>query len=347
MSNDLFKGRYNGVNNLNDYIKLFDVNNSLGRYCELLNKCRCINPPSGQIEMEVSNLIEMMKNELQEMGSSPLVCDIYGCAVDFIKRYRITSKIYQFSDIYVPINIATSIYYNWKIFTYDAYYLIQKLAEYVEKGIKPDVRGAGNVFLRNYYVESNKVEKIMDSFEKIDVSFHKLERQPEKTKDIVIRNTSARIENFENEHKLMQKAFDAVRQELVSVNEAMRKLEDSFAETNTKKVSGQMLELYNLIADTRDAAFKAAEQAENKEIEDVVRNSAYNMEEFMNMIEYYLSDYGIKPLISNKGDAFSGKYHTITNSQELFDPYSARVNRSVRTGFIWGEQVIQKEKIEI
>ena len=148
---------------------------------------------------------------------------------------------------------------------------------------------------------------------------------------------------FDKEAEGVQKYFLDVRAALQEANEKIRKLEDSFFETTTKKVSAQFLELFNLIADAKDSAFDLARQNNDRDLE----NAAYNMDAFLDMIVEYMADYGIQPIATAPNSRFSAKCHTPVNATPQFDPRTAVVKVSTRSGFAWGEQVLQKERVEI
>ena len=101
--------------------------------------------------------------------------------------------------------------------------------------------------------------------------------------------------------------------------------------------------MFNLIADSKESAFDLARQNRDQDLE----NTAYNMDVFLDMIIEYMEEYGIKPIVSSPGDKFSSKYHTTGVSNQQFDPRSTFIKASRRTGFLWGEQVLQKEQVEI
>ena len=145
------------------------------------------------------------------------------------------------------------------------------------------------------------------------------------------------------EQQLLQHGFSEVRTALLQANEMIKKLEDTVSESSTKKITTQLLELFNIIADSKESAFDMAHKNSNQDLE----NAAYNMDVFLDMIIEYMVEYGIKPITSAPGDKFSSKYHTIGAKNRQFDPRSAFVKVSRRTGFIWGEQVLQKEQVEI
>lgn len=169
------------------------------------------------------------------------------------------------------------------------------------------------------------------------------EKIAEAKKRILDLSANKRLNEYANEHSSTEKFFFAVREALVKANESIKCLEDSVSESVTRKAYTQLLELYNLIADTKDSAFSLALKTNSQDLE----NAAYNMDAFLDMLVEYLADYGVQTIASSQGDAFSAKHHTLGKTGVQFDPRNARISRSLRNGFIWGEQVLQKERVEI
>lgn len=156
-------------------------------------------------------------------------------------------------------------------------------------------------------------------------------------------SANKRLSEYAKEHGSTEQCFSAVREALVKANESIKLLEDSFSESITRKAYTQLIELYNLIADTKGSTFSLALQTNSQDLE----NAAYNMDVFQDMLVEYLADYGVQTIASFEGDAFSAKHHTLGKTGVQFDPRNARISRSLRNGFIWGEQVLQKEWVEI
>ena len=148
---------------------------------------------------------------------------------------------------------------------------------------------------------------------------------------------------YEAEQQNIEQRFGEVREALVKANESIKCLEDSVSESVTKKAYTQLIELYNLIADTKDSTYTLAIQSNSKELE----NASYNMDVFLDMLVEYLADYGVRPIVSFQGECFSAKHHLLAKTETQYDPRNASIARSIRNGFIWGEQVIQKERVEI
>lgn len=165
----------------------------------------------------------------------------------------------------------------------------------------------------------------------------------EAKKRILDLSANKRLSEYATEHGSTEQCFSAVREALVKANENIKLLEDSVSESITRKAYTQLIELYNLIADTKDSTFSLALQTNSQDLE----NAAYNMDVFLDMLVEYLADYGVQTIASFQGDAFSAKHHTLGKTGVQFDPRNARISRSLRNGFIWGEQVLQKERVEI
>lgn len=152
-----------------------------------------------------------------------------------------------------------------------------------------------------------------------------------------------RFNEFNAEQQSTEQHFTEVRDALVKANESIKLLEDSVSESVTRKAYTQLIELYNLIADTKDSTYSLALQTNSQDLE----NAAYNMDVFLDMLVEYLADYGVQTILSIQGDHFSAQNHTLGKTGIQFDPRSARIVRSLRNGFVWGEQVLQKERVEI
>lgn len=160
-----------------------------------------------------------------------------------------------------------------------------------------------------------------------------------------VRELSAdnKLNEFMVNQQNTEQRFAEVREALVKANESMKLLEDSVSENVTRKAYTQLMELYNLIADTKDSTYSLSLQTNSQDLE----NAAYNMDVFLDMLVEYLADYGVQTIASFQGDRFSAKYHTLGKTVVQFDPRNAYIARSLRNGFVWGEQVLQKERVEI
>lgn len=174
----------------------------------------------------------------------------------------------------------------------------------------------------------------------IDAADKRLVEAKKRVTSLCVENRS---DSYVAEQECYKNYFLEIREALCKTNAAMKQLEDTISEQMTKKIYTQLLELYNLIADTRD--FSLEKSRKNNDID--LENTAYNMEVFLDMIVECLADFGIETIFSMQGEDFSGKYHEPIRNNMDFDPRHTIIKKSLRNGFVWGEQVIQKEKVEI
>lgn len=131
----------------------------------------------------------------------------------------------------------------------------------------------------------------------------------------------------------------SIRSALMEVNQSVRHLEDSLHSQNASKAVQHQLELFNLIADTRDS-LKGSGNPDPEAYRD-------NLCVFLDMIAENLVDFHAEMIQSRSGDAFSGKYQTAVNADDAFDPGKAIVKETLRPGFMLEDQVIQKERVRV
>ena len=141
----------------------------------------------------------------------------------------------------------------------------------------------------------------------------------------------------------VQENFAAVKQALLKTNEMITRLERAMSEDVVRKISSQLLSLFNLIADSKESVSKLAREVKCPCLNNVVDS----LGAYLDMIAEHLGDYEIHPIVSQPGDRFCGKYHEAIQNEPQFDPRSAMVKSSKRMGFRWGEVVLQKERVEI
>ena len=72
-----------------------------------------------------------------------------------------------------------------------------------------------------------------------------------------------------------------------------------------------------------------------------------NLTSFMEIIEENLAEYGILTIKTEKNSPFQGKYHKVVGNVGDFNPKTAYVTRSLKSGFIWDDVVKEKELVEI
>lgn len=140
----------------------------------------------------------------------------------------------------------------------------------------------------------------------------------------------------------LQQTLQEINTQMKLVGEQTRKLDTFATEESIRKAHINLIELYNLIADTRDSQMERAHDTQNEDL----KNSVFNLEVFLDMIAEYLADYGIVTLSTAPNAAFNPTFHVVPQTMKNYNPQSLIVRRSVRKGFVWGEQVLQKERVE-
>lgn len=149
-------------------------------------------------------------------------------------------------------------------------------------------------------------------------------------------------ERYKTEQQPVTNGLDALRTALLEINSQMRAMEKTLTESNTQKASRQLLELYDIIADLKDSA---AAQMED-DLTGIHGNTMHNMQMLLMLVQDALSEYGITTISTLPGEPFNGKIHEVKNNH-AFDPKTAIVAQSLREGFSWDQQVIQKEWIKL
>lgn len=141
----------------------------------------------------------------------------------------------------------------------------------------------------------------------------------------------------------LQQILQEISIQMKQVGDQTRKLDTLITEESIRKAHINLIELYNLIADTRDSQMDRANDTQNEDL----KNSAFNLDVFLDMIAEYLADYGIVTISTEPGVAFNGTNHAVPQTMKNYNPQSLVVRKSVRKGFAWGNQVLQKERIEV
>lgn len=149
-------------------------------------------------------------------------------------------------------------------------------------------------------------------------------------------------ERYKAEQQPVTNGLTALRTALLEINSQMRAMEQTLTESNTQKASRQLLELYDIIADLKDSA---AAQMED-DLTGIHGNTMHNMQMLLMLVQDALSEYGITTISTLPGEPFNGKIHEVKHSR-AFDPKTAIVAQSLREGFSWDQQVIQKEWIKL
>ena len=168
---------------------------------------------------------------------------------------------------------------------------------------------------------------------------------------------AGREKGYAREQADFSSLFADMRGAMTAMTQKMNGLEQKVTSENTRRASSQLLDLFNLIADYRDSVISAMNELpesqdgsgtdiNERDAEDEREVMIDNLLAFMDMISEYLDEYGVSTIRSESGTPFDGKYHEAEGSG-MFDPRRAVVGCSLRRGFCWGGQVLQKERIRL
>jgi hypothetical protein len=146
---------------------------------------------------------------------------------------------------------------------------------------------------------------------------------------------------YSDDQKNINDGIEQIRLNLLDVNEKMRKLESNFYESSQHKAFTQLIELYNIIADNKDSMTNLYQDRPNSDLSNIIQNLSI----YMDMISEYLIDYGVRTLLSESGQKFDSKQHDSNTKKLMFDPRGLVVSESIRCGFSWKNEIIQKEKV--
>ena len=125
--------------------------------------------------------------------------------------------------------------------------------------------------------------------------------------------------------------LNALLASAADTNKQALDLRTSVKETYPVKYAKNLIELYDIIADTLDSS---ADEGMRK-----------NLISFLDTIEDILAKYGFSAIHTKEGKPFDGKIHEADSTS--FDPKSAVIAKSRRCGFSNGEAVIRKESVSV
>lgn len=135
------------------------------------------------------------------------------------------------------------------------------------------------------------------------------------------------------EMQLYTSSFEEMNRAIKQAAERLKCAEDALCRTNDKKACRQLLQLHDFVGDI--CAAYALPEVVGKKLVAV-----------MDMIADSLAEYGAEALVSVPDEDYNADFHTVVN-KAVFAPADAKIKRSVRSGFIMGDEILRKEKVEI
>ena len=179
--------------------------------------------------------------------------------------------------------------------------------------------------------EEKAAKRIKEADEIFDARIREAQKRLDEFKSPQVQNL------YQNEHADFSSSFTEIRRLLNEAGMSLNQLDQKINTATVRKIFTQYFDLYNLINDAAghigDADLTAANVTKNHMV-------------YMDVIMENLEEFGIEYFSSSPGDPYDGKKHEVKND-ETFDPRTARIGRSLRHGFIYGNTVLSKELVEL
>ena len=119
-------------------------------------------------------------------------------------------------------------------------------------------------------------------------------------------------------------------------------ISNALFENYIRQFANGQIELFNLILSNYEYHKDIAEQSQNKDH----LNAVENYKDYMEIIIDQLAIFGVEEIKSSAGTPFDGKIHEVVNTKS-FSPRNSLIKKSVRSGFMYKETMLQREKVEI
>lgn len=170
------------------------------------------------------------------------------------------------------------------------------------------------------------------------------ETEAEHTKQLAIRRKDnwQKILAWHNEHETLIQSVKDLQQPAQALLEDLRNFSKTLTENYIVQFASAQIELFNLIADCFRSHAPRAEKSQNKDY----YNAVMNYESYLEMIVDALADFGVEEISSSAGTRFDGKIHDVKNTKNFY-PQTATIKNSLRSGFRYGDLILQKESVEV
>lgn len=178
------------------------------------------------------------------------------------------------------------------------------------------------------------------------IEFQKLVAETEKERTerakIHIQDNLKKNEAWYAEQKNILEQVKKLQEPTQELLTAFRSFSNNLTENYVLKFTNSLIALFNSIADNYDSHKDKAQNSQNNDYS----NAVANYQDYMDDIKDTLADFGVQEISSTPGTKFEGKIHVAKNTKN-FSPQTATIKKSLRTGFIYKEIVLQKESVEV
>lgn len=191
-----------------------------------------------------------------------------------------------------------------------------------------------NVF-QNYAGETNA---------EIEFQKHIADSEAERAKQLEIRreDNQQAISAWHDEQAKLAKSISDLQMPAQELLKDLRSFSDKLTENYIIRFAETQIELFNLISGNLAYHESRAENSYNQDY----YNAVQNYKTYLEMIIDALAKFGIEEISSNAGTHFDGEIHNVTNTNN-FSPAIATVRISLRSGFRYGDLILQKENVEV
>ena len=163
--------------------------------------------------------------------------------------------------------------------------------------------------------------------------------EAEKTKQAKIR-TSTVQEHLQNWHKQQDESISNMQTIYSNVQNLLEMFETFSADSYYKYIkqfASSQIELFNLIHEHYEQQSELAAKSMSNDYYNAVDNYTLYLEKII----YSLASFGVAEIVSESGTPINNKIHDIINKTN-----AKVVKKSLRSGFIYKDTVLQKELIE-
>ena len=178
----------------------------------------------------------------------------------------------------------------------------------------------------------------------IELQKHRADVEKERTEQLKLRLESNRkkISAWQEQQANLAQSLKNLQEPTQNLLEDLRNFSKKLTEDYVTKFAFTQIDLFNLIADNFNYHAPRAEKSQS----DDYYNAVENYRGYLEIIIDALADFGIEEISSKSGTRFDGRIHEVKNTQN-FSPRTATIRKSLRSGFKYGELVLQKEEVEL
>lgn len=178
----------------------------------------------------------------------------------------------------------------------------------------------------------------------IELQKHLAAKAAERTKQLELRSkdNAQKISEWYGKQANLAQSVKALQMPAQKLLEDLRNFSNNLTNNYIVQFAACQIELFNLISENLNWHRSRAENSLNKDYCDAVEN--YTI--YLDMIIDALANFGVDEISSAAGTHFDGKIHDVKNTKNFF-PQTAKIKKSLRSGFRYNDLILQKEAVEV